>query len=118
MAHTVSHSFWTVKSKTKPKQQKLGYANENSNHADFIALILVGIMMIFTWTLMMVSQHDMELRLEAKIDKLVAQKEAVKENIKSVPNCHTLETIPLTEDCKAILTPEDMKRLKLSIDNN
>ena len=90
MAHTVSHSFWADKSKAKPKQQKLGHANENSNHADFITLILVGIIMIFTWTLMMVSQRDMENRLEAKIDKLVAQKEVVKE----VPKSQTLEAIP------------------------
>lgn len=114
MAHTVSHSFWADKSKAKPKQQKLGYANENSNHADFITLILVGIIMIFTWTLMMVSQRDMENRLEAKIDKLVAQKEVVK----LVPKSQTLEAIPLTENVPAILTEEDMKRLNLSIDKN
>jgi len=113
MAHTVSHSFWADKSKTKPKQQKLGHANENNNHADFITLILVGIIMIFTWTLMMVSQRDMENRLEAKIDKLVAQKEVVKE----VPKSQTLEAT-YCSTTPMILTEEDMTRLNLIIDKN
>lgn len=33
---TTSHAFWTEASKTKPKKQRLGYANENHNHGDFI----------------------------------------------------------------------------------
>lgn len=63
---------------------------------------------------MMISQRDMENRLEAKIDKLVAQKEVVKE----VPKSQTLEAIPYCSTTPAILTEEDMKRLNLSIDKN
>ena len=74
MSH--SQSFWAAKAKKKTKAQ---VEQEVKSTNDYIIIILVGILMIVTLTIMQSNFFEMEKRINAKIEAIGPQ---VRHNIK------------------------------------
>jgi hypothetical protein len=62
-----SQSFWTAKAKKKTKAQ---VEQEVKSTNDYIIIILVGILMIVTLTIMQSNFFEMEKRINAKIESI------------------------------------------------